>query len=117
MAFFSGAEQNHSNLIPNIHYSFSPTLSLFPTTITPRRIYYEDIPAEEIIDFDCVGRLHDRWQGENIHQATPLTRLTLCARGCLADQHNTVLIGLAHTARNPHYGRYARFEAPRRMPD
>lgn len=85
----------------------APTEVLEPVTRGLRHITYATVPerSDLIYDRDCVVHHHRDWQASHIHQATPLYRLTLCARGCLATEQNTVLFAIVHAELRPRYAK------------
>lgn len=85
-------------------YKVAPAVALEPIDISLRSILYDPIRSNtETVG--CISRLHPSWEEWHIHQATAFHRLTLCKRGCIPDEHNTVLITLGHLERKPRYAK------------
>ncbi|GFZ48357.1 hypothetical protein JCM24511_06105 [Saitozyma sp. JCM 24511] len=97
--------QGYIWVFPFIHYSLAADLSIEPTDIQLRRVVYEDIPQAPSETLDCIQHNHWSWGNDHFHQATPLYRLTLCPRGCIPDEHNTVLFTLGQMEARPTYGK------------
>lgn len=76
-----------------------------PVEVTPRFIRYRDIVTVNKSEVDCVHRAHAGFQAHRLHGATPLHRLTLCARGCRATARNTVFITFGHLHASPRYAK------------
>jgi hypothetical protein len=104
VSFYPGALPRPDWVIPFVHYSLAADLSIEPTDIQLRRVVYEDIPQAPSETLDCIQHNHWSWSSDHFHQATPLYRLTLCPRGCIPDEHNT-LFTLGQMEARPTYGK------------
>jgi hypothetical protein len=96
MAFYPGFQPSPHSVYPHIHYTLVPDLSLEPVSVQLRKVLYENTQPTFPEASSCVHDNHPAWGGDTFHQATPLYRLTLCDRGCVADKHNTVFVALNH---------------------
>ncbi|WVQ66252.1 uncharacterized protein L199_004431 [Kwoniella botswanensis] len=105
MPFYPGALPDGETAIPHIHYTVKSALSLRPIEITPTRAIYQDVDLGQSTTKSCIGTAH--FKSFKIHQASPLYRLTLCDRGCIVTEQNTVNIALSHTqSPTRQYGRF-----------
>ncbi|WVW87136.1 hypothetical protein I302_109193 [Kwoniella bestiolae CBS 10118] len=105
MPFYPGALPDGETVVPHIHYTVKSALSLRPIELTPTRAIYKDVDLSSSDTKSCIGTAHSR--SFKIHQASPLYRLTLCDRGCIVTEQNTVNIALSHTqSPTRQYGRF-----------
>lgn len=87
-------------------YTINPWLSLTPVSESPRQVLYSDVPVDRsLAPENCVQMYHPKWIAYLFHQGSPFYRLTLCNRGCVADEHNTVFITLGHIMNRPRYAK------------
>ncbi|WVF67412.1 hypothetical protein IAT40_002168 [Kwoniella sp. CBS 6097] len=107
MPFYPQAVPDGTSLFPHVHYHLLPDIVLEPVEVKPRQVVYDQVPLNSDLS-SCVAKHHPKYaKNHKIHQASPLYRLTLCDRGCLATDQNTVNIALSHTQTPTRkYGRF-----------
>ncbi|OCF44576.1 hypothetical protein I317_01649 [Kwoniella heveanensis CBS 569] len=107
MPFYPQAVPDSTSLFPHIHYHLLPDIVLEPVEVKPRQVIYSQVPSDSDLS-SCIAKHYPKYAtNHKIHQASPLYRLTLCNRGCLATDQNTVNIALSHTQTpTRRYGRF-----------
>lgn len=95
-------------LYPFISYTVAPAQLMEVESSTPRSINYAPQPDDPMSKetYECVSRHHKHFTVGALHHASPLYRLTLCARGeCQANDGNMVNVAVAHAKLGRRYAK------------